>query len=137
MVASNRQINDSPAQPSAGLFDRIISAIQQEKEFKQTKKLLALFTSLLLVSAISMPFSSAYLLNQWNESAIPHFISTALQNLDLLWAIWQDVSMSILESLPLVSILLFTLNLALLVFTVRLFLHKKGLLLRYLRHNFI
>jgi len=131
MAKISQQIIQSPQVP-AGLFDKIICAIKLEQEFKKTKELLLMFASLLLISMASMPFSFAYFFSQMQESAILYFISTAMQNVNIFFVVWQDFLLSILESLPLMSIFLFSLNLALFVFTVRLFLYKKGLLLKYL-----
>lgn len=135
MVPELKEFAGNPAKPSAGLFDRIILAITQEKEFQKTKKLLIGFVSLLCVSLLLIPFSFMYLLHQWNSSHVTYFISIATENMNMFFALWQDILLSVLESLPLLSIFLFSINLALLVFTIRLFLYKKGLLLKYVRHN--
>ncbi len=124
------------AKPSSLLFDRIISAITQEKEFKQTKKLLYLFVSLLVLSVAVMPFSLSFFMNQWKASGMSYFIVTAFGNMGIFFSLWQDVTLSLLESLPVMGITVFAINVALLLFTARLFLYKKGLLLRYMRHSF-
>ncbi len=121
--------------PSLNLFDRIISAIKQEKEFKQTKKILIAFILLLVVSVATAPFSATFFLDQWNSSKTDYFISLSISNINMFFAYWQDFALSIFESLPIVAIILLALNIASLLFTLRLFLYKKGYLIRYLRYK--
>jgi len=121
-----------PAEPSAGLFDRIILAIEREREIRQKRRLLLGFLSLSIVSFIAAPFSWILLVNQVESSGIIYFISAAVSNLGIFLALWQDFSLAILESLPVMAITVFLVNIALILFTVRLFLHKKRLLLAYL-----
>jgi len=125
----------SPAEPSAGLFDRIICAIATEKEFRQTRKLLAMFTLLLVVSVIALPFSASLFAGQWRASGTPYFIGTAMENTGMFFDLWQDFTLSILESLPVMPIILLMLNIALLLFSIKLFLHKKGILFKFLKHS--
>jgi len=130
------QINskNNPEVPS-GLFDKIILAIKREKELRQGRRLLFIFAGLLFVSLGAIPFSWALLANEWEASGVFYFISVATSNLGIFAAFWQDFSISILESLPVVGILVFTINIALLLFAIRLFLYKKNLLFKYLINN--
>ncbi len=125
-----------PAEPPAGLFDRIILAIKREQESQHTKRLLFGFLFLLVVSLIATPLSWIMLVNQIESSGISYFISTALSDLGTFFAIWQDFSLAILESLPIVGMIAFTISIGMALFTLRLFLYKKRLLLGYLIHNF-
>ena len=124
--------NPEPATLPSGLFDRIILAIQKEKELKQAKRILLGFVSLLIISITTIPFSFIFLLEEWQESGIFQFISIASDNFSSFFYFWQDLSLSILESFPIISTILFAVNLALVVFTIRLFLHRKSLLFKYL-----
>jgi len=121
-----------PAEPPAGLFDRIILAIKREQKLQQTKRLLFGFLSLLIISFITMPFSWTLLAQQAENSGILYFISAAISDFGVFITLWQYFSLAIVESLPLVAIAIFTLNMALILFTVRLFLYRKRLLLAYL-----
>ena len=126
----------TPAEPPAGLFDRIILAIKREQELQQTKRLLFGFLFLLVVSFIATPFSWTILINQIESSGISYFISTALSDFGTFIALWQDFSLAILESLPIMGIVAFAISLGMTLFTLRLFLHRKRLLLGYLINNF-
>ncbi|MDP3990964.1 MAG: hypothetical protein Q8P63_01575 [Candidatus Nealsonbacteria bacterium] len=121
-----------PPEPPAGLFDRIILAIKQEQELRKTKRLLFGFFSLLIVSSIVAPFSWVLLMEQVESSGILYFVSTAVSNFNVFLTLWQDFGLAILESMPIMGIAVFTVNMALLLFTVRLFLYKRRLLFGYL-----
>ncbi len=125
-----------PKEPPVGLFDRIILAIKREQELRQTKRLLFGFSSLLLISLAAMPFSGTILVSQIKNSGISYFVSTAISDLGTFFVLWQDFSLAILESLPIIGMMTFLLSLAVSVFTLRLFLHRKRLLLGYLMQSF-
>ncbi len=125
-----------PAEPPAGLFDRIIIAIKQEQELQHTKRLVFVFVSLLLVSLITIPFSWSLLIDQLESSGVLYFVSTAVSDFGTFFSLWQDFSLAILESLPITGIIAFTISIGLALFTLRLFLYRKRLLLKYLMYSF-
>lgn len=125
-----------PPQPPAGLFDRIILAIRQERESRQTRKLLCGFLFLLAVSLVATPFSFAALASEMADSGIIYFVSTAISDFGVFFALWQDFGLAILESLPIVNMAAFAISMGITLFTFRLFLHRKRLLWGYLIHNF-
>jgi hypothetical protein len=120
-----------PPEPPAGLFDRIIFAIKRERELRDTNRLAFGFLALLLVSLITLPFSWALFSGQMAESGVLQFISVAMSDLGTFLSIWPDSVMAIAESLPVMGIAIFTINLMLAVFTLRLFLYKKRLLVGF------
>jgi len=128
--------NLDPKEPPVGLFDRIILAIKREQELRHTKRLLFGFLSLLLVSLIATPISGAMFVSQVESSGIFYFISTAVSNLGTFFALWQDFGSAIFESLPVMGMATFLFSLAVSVFTLRLFLHRKRLLFGYLMQSF-
>jgi hypothetical protein len=119
----------------AGLFEKIILAIKREQELQRTKRLLFSFLFLLVVSLITTPLSWTMLSSQVKSSGILYFISTAVSDFGTFLAFWKDFVLAIVESLPVAGITVFVLNLILAVFTIRLFLYKKRLLVGYLLHN--
>ena len=124
-----------PAEPPVGLFDRIILAIKREQELQHTRRLLFSFLLLLALSIITVPFSWTILVNQIENSGVSYFISTAISDLSTFAILWQDFSLAILELLPIMGIVAFVTSLGIALFTLRLFLYKKRLLLDYLIHN--
>ena len=121
-----------PPEPPAELFERIILAIQREQELRQTKRLLFGFLFLLIVSFVTTPLSLTMLINQIETSGIFYFISVAISDFGTFLVLWQDFSLAILESLPLTGMIAFTASAGIAVFTLRLFVYRKRLLLGYL-----
>lgn len=119
-------------EPPVNIFDRIILLIQQEKERKRTKKILFIFSIFFVISLIITPLSFNIFINQIKDSGIIYFFSTAFNDLDVFIALWQDFSLAILESLPLMGLLTFVFSLAVFLFTFRLFFRRKKLLIDYL-----
>jgi len=132
MAKSYAAKNASVPQCPSGLFDNIITAIKLEKELRQTKRILAVFVSLFLISCASLPFSLTFFVEQWRKSDVSYFIWMALENLDIFFKFRQSFLLSIAESMPIAAMVLILINLSLLLFTVRLFLYKNGLLIKYL-----
>ena len=121
-----------PPEPPAGLFDRIIIAIKHEQELRNTKRLVFGFLTLLVISFSAAPFSWELFTNQILDSGMIQFIEIAFSDSNALFASWQEFSLAIAESLPIIGIAIFTVNMILAVFTIRLFLYKKRVLVGYL-----
>lgn len=128
--------NLKPKEPRKGLFIRIILAIQREQELRKTRKIFFSFVLLLMVSFIAMPFSLAALLREIENSGIFYLISAGLSDFQTFLALWQDFGLAILESLPVASMVIFSISLGTALFTLRLFLYRKRLLLGYLMQEF-
>ena len=124
----------TPSEPPTGLFDRILLAIKREQELQNTKRLAFGFLALLAVSLIAAPFSWVLFSGQMAESGVLQFISVAMSDLGTFLSIWPDSIMAVAESLPVTGIVLFTINMILAVFTLRLFLYKKRLLWGFFFH---
>lgn len=124
-----------PPEPTAGLFDRIILAIKREQELRNSKRLVFGFLALLVISLTATPFSWSLFSEQMAESGVLQFVSIATNDLGAFFALWQDFSLAIAESLPVMGITMFVINIILAVFTLRLFLYKKRLLIGYLMHS--
>ena len=131
-MINNRKIFSSlyPAEPSAGLFDRIIMAIRREQELKHTKKLAVLLFCLLVFSVSFAPFSTAIFARQLEYSGITYFVSAAVSDLSAFFAFWNDYVLAVLESFPIAGLIAFSINIALALFTIRLFLHERRFLLK-------
>ena len=121
-----------PPEPLAGLFDRIIFAIKHEKELRNTKRLVFGFLTLLIISLTAAPFSWVLFSGQMAESGVLQFMSIAINDLGTFFALWQDFSLAIAESFPVMGTTVFVINIILAVFTIRLFLYKRRLLVGYL-----
>jgi len=122
-------------EPPVGLFEKIIFAIEREEQLKKTRRLFFSFLFLLVISLIATPYSWTILIGQVKSSGIIYFISTAITDLKTVFSFWQDFLLAIVEILPLVEIMVFSISLGICLFTLRLFLYKKGLLIKYLFHR--
>jgi len=122
--------------PSAGLFDRIITAIKREQELRHSRKLLFSFLILLIISFVATPFSWSIFINQLKNSGIIYFVSAVVSDFNVFLAFWREFSLAILESLPITGIIFFGLSMGMALFTLRLFFYKKRLLLNYLIYNY-
>jgi len=138
MESANQKIPTSirPAEPSAGLFDRIIRAIKQEQEFRHTKKIFFTFFGLLIISLAAAPFSFTIFIEQITKSGFMQFVSITFSHLGNFIIYWKDFGLAILESIPVTGLIIFTINVVLLAFVLRLFLYKKQFLFKYFMHNF-
>lgn len=121
-------------EPSAGLFDRIILAIQREQDLRSTKRSAFGFLALLVASLMAAPFSWTLFASQIQDSGILQFIEVASSDVGAFFASWQEFSLAVVESLPIMGMTIFIINMILAVFTLRLFLYKKKLLVGYLLH---
>lgn len=124
-----------PPEPPAGLFDRILLAIRREQELRNTKRMAFGFLALLVVSVISAPLSWTFFSGEVSSSGILQFISVAMSDFGTFLALWPDSFMAVAESLPVMSLTLFAINMTLAVFTLRLFLHRKRMLIGYFLHG--
>jgi hypothetical protein len=119
-------------EPPPPLFNRIILEIKREQELQKTKRLLFGFLFFFIVSLVATSFSFRMLVSQAKNSGTLYFISTVVYDFETFLNFWKDFSLSILESLPIVEIIFFAINLIIFLFTIHLFLSRKRLLLAYL-----
>jgi len=124
-----------PPEPPAGLLDRILLAIKHEQELRHTKRLAFGFLALLVISVSTAPISWSFFSGEVAASGVLQFISIAISDLGAFLALWPDSFMAVAESLPVTSLTLFAINMTLAVFTLRLFLHRKRMLLDYFLHG--
>jgi hypothetical protein len=122
-------------EPREGLLDRIISAVQREQELRNTRRLALVFFALLGISLSAAPFTWAFFSGQAAESGILQLVSAVISDFGTFFAIWPDFLMAIAESLPVAGVTALIINMILAVFTLRLFLYKKRLLLGYFIHG--
>ncbi len=124
-----------PPEPPAGLLDKILLAIKREQELRHTKRLALSFLALLIISVSAAPFSWAFFSDEAMSSGITQFLSIAVNDIGTFLSLWPDSFMAVAESLPIMSFALFIINITLAVFTLRLFLHRKRLLINYFMHG--
>lgn len=124
-----------PPEPPAGLLDRILLAIRREQELRHTRRLAFGFLTILIISVSAAPFSLTFLFDEAANSGVAQFISIAVSDLATFLALYPDSFLAVAESLPVMGLALFAVNMILAVFTLRLFLHRKRMLIGYFLHG--
>lgn len=118
-----------------GLFDKILIAIKKEQELRQTKKIALGFLLLLIMALGAAPFSTALMVEQIDNSGVIYFVRTVFDDPENTFGIWKEVILAIVESLPITAIVIFVINIIVATFTLRLFLHRKKLLIEYFKRG--
>ncbi|MFH1129659.1 MAG: hypothetical protein V1686_02905 [Patescibacteria group bacterium] len=113
------------------LFNKIIDLIQKEKEFKKSKKIFFGFLFLFVLSLGLFPFSFLTLFDQIKDSGFAYFVSSAINDFGYFAMFFKDFVLAIFSSFPIMGMFIFTINLILLLFTLKLFLYKKQCLIKY------
>jgi hypothetical protein len=106
------------------LLSKILVAIKKQ-EIRQRKQKMIGFLVLSLVIAFTIPFTSQILISQINNSGITYFLEAIMNDFQSFLNFWQEFTLAILESLPIIAILVFAISLEAFIFTFRLFLREK------------
>lgn len=108
-LSSEKLIDFDLVEPSDRLFDKVIGRIQQfqrDKRVKAVKRRIFVFSALSLISLIAfVPAFSTMKLNM-TESGFLNFISLLFSDFKVVMSYWQNFTMSLLESLPVVNLVL-------------------------------
>ncbi|MFA5021820.1 MAG: hypothetical protein WC508_01960 [Patescibacteria group bacterium] len=97
----NQAINQ---QIPAGLFDKVILRLEQEKKLARAKKRLIIFSIVLLVSvAVSFPIGKL-LQNEIIQSGFGQYISLLFYDFKTMLTYWPDFSLTLLETLPAIGL---------------------------------
>ena len=137
MKAYNNKTHLKYARPSEALFEKIILAIKKEKKVKETKKLLFLFSFILILSVLAIPFTINIFLKDWDHSKISYLIYAVSSNIGVLSLVWKELLLSIFESFPFAAATALAINIVFVLFSVKLFLYKNGELIKFLKSSFV
>ncbi len=92
--------------PPHGLETAILSRIRRaEKNAARTR--FVLLTSLATSSLFSMIPSVTYLLNSFSQSGFYHYLSLIISDNTVLALYWKELTLSLIESLPLLGLIAF------------------------------
>lgn len=94
-------------EPPAGLFDRIMSRIREEQRLISLKRRVALFSIALAGSLVASVFAFGAVRAEFYQSGSAQFLSLVFSDSNILFVSWNDFALSILESLPALSIAAF------------------------------
>jgi hypothetical protein len=110
--------------PSQGLLPKVLITIRKQELRRKKQKMIG-FLALSLVTAFTIPFTAQILISQINNSGIAYFLGAIVNDFHSFLSFWQEFILAILESLPIIAILIFAISLEAFIFTFRLFLHEK------------
>ena len=97
----------TPPEPPEGLLNKIMARIREEERLLSIKKRLILFSSVVLVSAGAfIPVINAFQA-EFAQSGFSQLLSLMFSDFGSVIANWQDFGLTILESLPAMSIISF------------------------------
>lgn len=110
-----------PPEPPAGLFNKIMARIREEKLLLSIKKRLILFSAVILASVgILIPVVGAFQA-EFSQSGFSQFLSLMFSDLGAVTANWQDFGLALLESLPATSLIAFLATLLVLLWSLKHF----------------
>lgn len=118
--------------PSNNLYDRIILAIQKEKESQKIRKVFIFFTLIFIFSLSFTTISVLSFIKALRYSGAIYIIETAVSDLSLFLSLWKHFALAFIEVLPIINLIIFITCLIFTVFTLRLIMYKKYLLIKTL-----
>ncbi len=120
--------------PNSNLYDRIILAIQKEKENQtnQIRKFVIFFTGLFCLSATLTITSIVQFIKAWQNSGLIYLFRTITSDFSLFLSLWKYFTLAFIESFPIINLIIFIFCLAFTTFSLRLIFYKKYLLIKTL-----
>ncbi len=94
-------------EPSADLFDRIWRRIHREKDFLILRRRVVVFSVGLMGSTLALVPTTRLMQSELAGSGLMTMLSLFFSDLDIVMLYWQSFALAILESLPIVSLLVF------------------------------
>jgi len=94
-------------EPSEGLLDKIMERIKREKRLLAVKRRLVLFSLSLIASAVAFTPVFNLVQTDLSESGFLQFLSLAFSDFGIVVTYWQTFIMSLLETIPAISLAIF------------------------------
>ena len=102
--------------PSKELKNKIISQIHKE-ERKRAKIYLLTFATVLSSSLVGVTLSIKYLMTSVQQSGFSEYLSLLFSGDSVVYSYWKELSLSLVDSLPVLGIIAFLLTLGVLVWS--------------------
>lgn len=95
----------APPEPPVGLFQKIMARIHEEERLLSIKRRLILFSATVVVSAGAFIATIGVFQQEFAQSGFSYFSSLLFSDLGSVIANWQDFGLTLLESLPAMSMI--------------------------------
>lgn len=99
--------NIQPFEPPVGLFERIMRRIDEERRLITVKRRVFLFSAGLFVTIVALVPAARMAWNGLTESGFLKFLSLIFSDAEIIAGYWQNFVMSLLETLPVMGLVLF------------------------------
>ncbi|MGA2418332.1 MAG: hypothetical protein ABSF55_03785 [Candidatus Staskawiczbacteria bacterium] len=99
-------MNDFLIEPPIGLFEKIIKRIHKEERLLVLRRII-IFSTTLIISVIGFFPALNMLVSDFNQSGFLHFLSLMFSDFSIVTIYWQSFAMTLLETLPAISLALF------------------------------
>ena len=96
-----------PAEPPAGLFEKIMWRIQEERRLLVLKRRIAIFSAGLVGSVAAFVPVFRMVQTEIIDSGFWQFFSLVFSDFKIVTTYWQSFAMSLLERFPAISLVLF------------------------------
>lgn len=109
-------------EPSGDLFEKIIQRIQREKALSRARRNVVLFCISIIVSCAVLAFGGKTAIDGLSSSGFLQFSSLLFSDFKIVAAYWQSFAMVLLESLPVMGLILTSAAILTLLESVKYFL---------------
>jgi len=117
--------NPFAPEPPRGLLKKIMRQIRAERRLITIKRRITIFFFFFFGSAAALFSSFRFVRAGFAETGFFRFFSLIFSDADIIFAYWQSFALSLLETIPVTSLMLF--SLAVLVFLMSLKLLSKNI----------
>ncbi|HBH46479.1 MAG: hypothetical protein A2445_03975 [Candidatus Jacksonbacteria bacterium RIFOXYC2_FULL_44_29] len=97
----------TPPEPPAGLLGKVMNRIYQAKRLQNIKRRVFVFSMITLGSVLAFISSAKMLHSGLTQSGFTQFFSLLFSDFQIVITNWQNYSLSLLETLPIMSLILF------------------------------
>ncbi|TAN33030.1 hypothetical protein EPN28_03445 [Patescibacteria group bacterium] len=113
--------NISSPRPAEELLDKVMNRIQKERVFLALRRKLVIFFASTLCSAVALVGALRLAGRGFAESGFFKFFSLLFSDFGSVYAYWQDFAWSLLESLPVMGLIILLAAVLALLISLRLF----------------
>ena len=108
-------------EPSKDLFSKVIIKINKQERLLLIKRKLFVVSFVSFFSSIAFIFSAITTHAEFIKTGFFDFLSLMFSDFNIITAYWQNFSMSLLESLPIMSVIIFLFTTIIFIFSLKAF----------------